>query len=54
MFASAVNPPAEKPNMPTRCRLIAARPSQVDNMWSITRLTCLGLSMTSTLRLWSA
>jgi hypothetical protein len=54
MIASVVNPPAEKPNMPTRCGSIAARPSQVDSMWSTTRLTCLGLSMMSTLRLWSA
>jgi hypothetical protein len=54
MIASVVNPPAEKPNMPTRCGSIAARTSQVDSMWSTTRLTCLGLSMMSTLRLWSA
>ena len=54
MSASAVNPPADWPNMPTRFGSIAGRSSQVNSMWSITRLTCLGLSMMSTLRLWSA
>jgi hypothetical protein len=54
MLARVVNPPEEKPNIPMRPGSIAAWPSQVESMWSMTRLTCRGLSMMSTLRLWSA